>query len=47
MTAQKSFMQQIITRRVKQWAFDNAYTLIFLSFMFVVTWIGLVISICK
>lgn len=29
--------------RVKKWAYDNAYTLAFLSVMFVVTWIVLVV----
>lgn len=34
--------------RVRQWAHDNALTLVFLSLMFIITWavtiIGLVIS---
>src|SRR5687767_8177291 len=29
--------------RVKKWAFDNAYTLIFLSCMFVITWCIIVV----
>lgn len=27
------------TSRIRKWAFENAYTLVFLVFMFVITWI--------
>lgn len=29
--------------KVRGWASKNAYTLIFLSFMFIVTWMGMVL----
>lgn len=29
--------------KIKKWAFENAYTLIFLAFMFIVTWVIMII----
>jgi hypothetical protein len=31
--------------KIKVWAYENAYTLIFLSFMFILTWAIFAISI--
>lgn len=37
--------EEILVRsKVKKWAYHNAYTLIFLSVMFVITWVVAVVT---
>jgi hypothetical protein len=42
-----SFINSHFERKIRAWAYSNALTLIFLSIMFVITWLFLVVLIWR